>query len=123
MRATVRYFHSPDADLDSFVPDDPRHVGVLVQIMAGPADGPGLESFDVVVCTPSWLGEWTRTAGPTIGRHHLIVDRFDAEQVKTYLRAAVESEEADSWETLGERIGRIGKWEFEDYQGYGGRRE
>jgi hypothetical protein len=115
MKARVHHFHSPDADLDTYRPDDPAHVGILVQIMAGPADGPGAESFDVVVCTPSWIGERARTAGPTIGRHHLIVDRFDADQVRSYLVAAVEAEEAASWEALAERIGRIGKWEFEDY--------
>jgi Immunity protein 8 len=89
--------------------------GVLVQIMAGPADGPGSESFDVVVCTPSWLGELARRDGPITGRHHLIVDRFDADQVRSYLTAEVEAEEAPSWKALAERIGRIGKWEFEDY--------
>jgi Immunity protein 8 len=48
-------------------------------------------------------------------RHHLIVDRFDADQVRSYLTAEVEAEEAPSWKALAERIGRIGKWEFEDY--------
>jgi Immunity protein 8 len=115
MRARVHHLHSPDADLDSFVPADPGHVGILVQIMAGPADGPGTESFDVIVCTPSWLGDEARRSGPTIGRHHLIVDRFDTDQIRTYLTKVVEAEQGTSWETLAERIGRIGKWEFEDY--------
>ena len=105
----------PDADLDSYVPADPGHVGILVQIMAGPADGPGTESFDVIVCTPSRLGGEARRSGPTIDHHHLIVDRFDTDQVRRYLTKAVEAEEAVSREALAERIGRIGKWEFEDY--------
>jgi hypothetical protein len=71
MRAVVRRFHSPDADLDRYVPDDREDVGLLVQMLVGPAEKPGEESFDVVVCTPRWLDRWVREDGPLIGRHHL----------------------------------------------------
>ena len=116
MRATVRSLHSPDVDLDHFVPDDPEDVGVLIQVFVGPADGPGEESFDVVVCTPTWLTGWVRSHGPTIGRHHLVVEWYDFPQVRTFLTAAVEDEHGDTWVELAARIGRIGKWEFEDYR-------
>jgi hypothetical protein len=116
MRATVRHLHSPDVDLDAFEPEDPENVGILIQIIAGPADGPGEESFDVVVCTPRWLERWVRESGPVVGRHHLIVERFAATTIAHYLLTAVEAEEAPTWRELASRIGRLGKWEFEDYQ-------
>jgi hypothetical protein len=117
MRAAIRYLHSPDVDdLESFQPADPANFMLLVQVMAGPADGPGEESFDVVVCTPAWLAERVRSNGPVIGRHHLIVDTYDFTAIEDALTNAVESEEAPSWNELGERLGRIGRWEFEDYQ-------
>ena len=116
MRAAVRGFHSPDADLDSFVPQDPEDIGLLVQMVVGPAGKPGEESFDVVVCTPRWLDRCVGADGPLIGRHYLIVDRWDAARIRLYLTDAVESEEAPSWPELAARIGRIGKWEFEDYR-------
>lgn len=116
MKARVRRFHSPDADLNRYVPDDPEDVGLLVQIMAGPEDSQGEESFDVVVCTPRWLDRWVRADGPLIGRHHLIVERWDPPRVRLHLIEAVESLEAPTWPELAAKIGRVGKWEFEDYQ-------
>lgn len=115
MRARVRYLHSPDFDLETFTPDDPEDVGLLIQVIAGPADGPGDESFDVVVRTPRYLARETRDRGPLMGRHYLVVDRYDFGQIRRFLIGAVESEEASTWKDLGERLGRIGKWEFEDY--------
>ena len=116
MRATVRQFHSPDAELDTYLPNDPEDVGVLVQITAGPEGTPGADSFDIVVCTPRWLDRWIREYGPVIGRHHLIIERWDTAGVLRYLTRAVEAEEAPTWPELAARIGRLGKWEFEDYR-------
>lgn len=116
MRATVRRFHSPDVDLEPYVPDDPLDFGLLVQVMVGPAEGPGEESFDVVVCTPRWLERRVREDGPLSGRHHLIMERYDFARVRLYLTEAVESQEASTWAELAHKLARIGKWEFEDYQ-------
>ncbi len=110
MKAAIRYLHSPDVnDLESFQPADPEAFGLSVQVMAGPADGAGEESFDVV-CTPGWLAERVRSRGPLFGRHHVIFDAYDFDQIKAVLTDAVESEEAPTWNELGERLGRIGKW-------------
>jgi immunity protein 8 of polymorphic toxin system len=116
MKAAVRRLHSPDADLATFQPDDSEDVGVLVQVIAGPDDGPGEESFDVVVCTPRWLERRVRAEGPLVGRHHLVVARYDGPEVMRFLTAAVESEHAATWNELALRLGRIGMWEFEDYR-------
>jgi hypothetical protein len=117
MRATVRRFHSPDAlDLDSFVPNDPGDVAILIQAMVGPADEPGEESFDVVVCTPRWIERLVREGGPLLGRHNLIVEKFDSSEVREHLTRLIEAETAPTWEELATRIGRIGMWEFEDYR-------
>lgn len=68
MRAAIKAFHSPDVDpdpdLDHFTPADDADVGILVQLLVGPAGEQGEESFDVVVCTPRWL-EREPTGGTT----------------------------------------------------------
>lgn len=115
MRADIKRFQSPDVDLDSYVPLDLRNVGVLVQIMVGPENVSGEESFDIVVCTPRWLETWVAEDGPLIGRHHLIVDRWDYARIRLYLTTLVEGVDAPSWEELASRLGRFAKWEFEDY--------
>lgn len=64
--------HSPDfADLAAFQPEA-SSFGFLVQVIAGPNDHEGEESFDVIVCSPTWLSEQDV---PLIGRHHLIVNK------------------------------------------------
>lgn len=116
MRAAAKHFQSPDADLEAFVPGDVSDVGMLVQVMAGPADGPGEESFDVVVCTPKWIARQLRERGPVIGRHHLLVESWDWPRIRLFLTQAVEAPEAPTWSDLAAKIDRIGKWEFEDYK-------
>jgi Immunity protein 8 len=116
MKATVRRLHSPDVDLESFAPEDPEDFGLLVQLMVGPADGPGEESFDIVVCTPGWLARSVRNDGPLVGLHHLVVERYDPTRVRLYLTALVEEEEASTWPELALKINRIAKWEFADYR-------
>jgi hypothetical protein len=112
VRAVVRYLHSPDLELGTEAPPDPEDFEILVQVMAGPADGPGEESFDVVVCTPACLRRAVRK-GPVLGRHLLVVDRYDLDVIERFLVTAVEAARARSWPELGTLIGRIGKWEFE----------
>jgi hypothetical protein len=115
MKAKIKSFHSPDVDLATFWPDDPEDVGFLLQVLAGPADSPAEESFDLMVVTPRRLGRETRENGPLIGRHHLIVHRYDWGEIRAFLTRLFEAEIAPTWEELGTRLGRIGYWEFEDY--------
>jgi hypothetical protein len=79
----------------------------------GPRDGPGEESFDVMVCTPSWLSRTLLSKGPLVGRHFLILEQMDLSRVKSFLKGEVRT-----WTNLpgpgGGEIGRIGMWEFED---------
>lgn len=116
MRATVRSIHSPDEELETFAPQDPSEFGLFVHVLAGPDSGQGEESFDLMVCTPRWVERWVRDNGPLVGRHHLFVEAWDADRVRGYIREAVESEEAPTWSELAAKIGRLGRWEFEDYR-------
>ena|SRR5436190_20648510 len=114
MRAIVRRFHSPDLRPATKV--DVEDFAILMQMMVGPKDAEGEESFDVLVCSPQWVARRVREAGPLVGRHHLIVESFDLDFISKYLRNEIESLDEPTWERLANKIGRIGKWEFEDYQ-------
>jgi hypothetical protein len=74
MQAEIRHLLTPDIDPDTFVPDHPDRFMFLVDMPAGPAAGPGEESFQFEVCTPGWLHERARHDGPITGRHYVIVD-------------------------------------------------
>jgi hypothetical protein len=115
MRAKIRHILSPDLDLQSDTVEEPTNFGALLQLLVGPSDGPGEESFEVIVCTPEWLRREVKEKGPIIGRHYLFVERYNPSQIVRFLHGQVESLEAETWKALGEKIGRIGSWEFEDY--------
>ncbi|MEU8227906.1 immunity 8 family protein [Kribbella sp. NPDC048915] len=116
MKAVVRSVYSSDVDVESYVPDDPRDAGLWIRLLVGPADGEGEESFDVLVCTPAWLQRVVHEKGPQIGRHHLIVEELEVDEILTFLRHRFEEVEASTWDALAEKLGRIGYWEFEDYR-------
>ena len=115
MRAKLRYLYSPDVDpIESFRPIGA--FGVLVTAFVGPDDGPGHESFDFMLCTPEWFID-NRMNNPVVsGRHTVFVEHFDFPALEQFVRAFCESCEGASWPMVGEKVGRLGKWEFEDYR-------
>ncbi|WP_157548061.1 Imm8 family immunity protein [Micromonospora sp. ATCC 39149] len=115
MKAEIRHIVSPDVDMD--LPDlsCPSDFCALVQMTVGPKGELSGESFDIVVCTPAWIGRRVAEHGPLIGRHYLIVENFQPEAIKHFLYRQIDSLEGSSWLELAAKIGRIGRWEFEDY--------
>jgi hypothetical protein len=75
----------------------------------------GAESFDVTVCTPQWLAEHCPTDAILVGRHHLLVMEYDFARIQSYLRQPIETCVGETWEEVALQVGRLGKWEFEDY--------
>jgi len=119
MKAELKYLYSPDADdLAGYVPDDPDRFGLLIQAMVGPAGEDSYESFDLIVCTSSWLAELASERGPTMGRHHLIVSGYDYKEIEAFIRVYCSNCEGLTWNDVGPLVGRLGHWEFEDYREY-----
>ncbi len=111
----MRSVSSADADLDTYRPDDPLDAGVTVRFLVGPHDGPGEESFDVVLCTPRWLSGRVQVTGPLLVRHHVVMEPFDLRLGVEQVTRLMQSVSADDWAGVGEKLARIGQWEFEDY--------
>lgn len=119
MRAVIRRFEGVGREEPgTYISPSPDDDAFLLRMLVGPADGPGEESFDVLVCTAAWLAGTVAREGPQIGRHQLVVEKLDLEQAEQFLRRQIERLDASTWEGLAERIGRLGYWEFEDYQPY-----
>ncbi|MBT0993552.1 hypothetical protein KIN34_04540 [Cellulomonas sp. DKR-3] len=118
MRAELRGAHTLDdgRPVEEYHPADPADDGVRLRLLVGPADAPGEESFDVVVCTPRWIQRVADEHGPQIGRHLLVVSSLDLPAAVEFLAAHVASLEADDWAGLATELARVGYWEFEDYQ-------
>jgi hypothetical protein len=117
VRAVIKGFEGLGSEEpETYLSPDPRDDAFALRMLVGPPDGPGEESFDVVVCTPAWLTRVVSEEGPQIGRHRLIVESLDLQAAETFLRRQVERLEAPTWAELAAKIGRLGHWEFEDYQ-------
>lgn len=117
MRCALRRLHSPDAyDLATYSPPDPAHFGVLVQAMIGPLGGPGEESFDFVLCTPSWLASEVRERGLVWGQAHVIVDTYDYVLLRSAVEDACRTATGQDWDAIATMLGRKFRWEFEDYR-------
>lgn len=76
----------------------------------------GEESFDMLICTPQWLIANHTPSDIIIGRHYLIVFEYNYQRIYSKLQSLIEGFEASNWDEIGLVIGRLGKWEFEDYQ-------
>lgn len=118
MHARLHRLHSPDAtDLEQYQPPDAEHSGLLVQAMIGPEGQPGEESFDFLVCTPSWLAAVFRDKRYVFGRHYLFLPQYDYAVLEQALRQVCEQAVGENWQAVAANLSRYGKWEFEDYKG------
>lgn len=116
MKAQIRQLHSPDvARLEDHCPEQHDDFAILIQVLAGPAGAEGAESFDIEVVTPKRLAARIRETGPVGGRHLLIVNHYDYESIARWIERAVSSCEGSDWNEVAEKLGRFGRWEFEDY--------
>jgi len=115
MHAELKRLHSPDVpDLKNYSPEQPDIFGFLLQLIIGPADQAGEESFDVIVCTPEWLKQ--RYANRIVlGENHLIVPRFDYAQIEKFVSDFIKRCNGQTWNEIAQKLCRLGKWEFEDY--------
>jgi hypothetical protein len=84
-------------------------------MLIGPEGEPGQESFDVMVCTPRWILETYAGDEILIGRHMIIVFEYDFGRLKAFLEKRVGEIAGDRWKDLAHYLGRLGRWEFEDY--------
>jgi hypothetical protein len=90
----------------------------LLQIIAGPADDEGEESFDVELCTPKWISNTYTENDLIVGRHMMIVLRYDFRLIEKNIRQLVSECEGNNWNEVANKLGRIGRWEFEDYNAH-----
>jgi hypothetical protein len=103
-------------DLESVTPIEPTYVGESIRVLAGPVGEPGEESFDLLVCTPAWLANEVSFTGHIVGRHHLIIERWEAARVREVVSNLFTREQGKDWHELALRLSRLGHWEFEDFQ-------
>jgi Immunity protein 8 len=117
VKAVVQAVHSPDSELETFVPADAASFALLVEVTVGSDDdSPGGDIFSLIVCTPGWLASKVAQSGSYVPRHHLVVGWWDWSPIRSAIVENIEREDAPTWAELAERVGRFAHWEFEDYR-------
>jgi hypothetical protein len=105
---------TPDIDPDTHVPDDPENFAFLVEMIAGPSNGPGDEQFQFIVCTAGYLAEQVRRRGPMPGHHLVIVDRYHWPTIKEYFERLVTRVWGADWREVARKLSRHSIYEFEE---------
>ncbi len=121
IQAELHYLHSPDVpdlDMATYAPEDSTYFLILVQAMIGSRGEPGEDSFDFIVCTPRWLETTLSQDEFVFGRHYLIVPRYDYYLIWQAIEDLCNRTDGPDWTTIGNKLGRYGQWEFEDYRDY-----
>jgi hypothetical protein len=115
IRPELKRLHSPDVfDMSNHGIDPKMPFCVLVQAMFGPEPGKGEEAFDFLVCNPLWISMCAKE-GPVFGRHHMIVEEFNIEDIRKILIRLSCDIIGGTWEFVANQLSRYGRWEFEDY--------
>lgn len=117
MKAVLKALISPDAqNLAEYIPPDKASFGLLFQLLIGPEGEEGFESFQTVVCTPKWLTDTHGKDEVVIGRHYLIVFAYNFERIMEEIQAFLDTCTGETWHEVALKVGRLGYWEFEDYE-------
>jgi len=101
--------------LETFCPEDEGCFGFLLQAIIGSEHEDSEESFEMQVCTPSWLASKNGDEEVLFGRHLLIVFEYDRRRIEARIRKYCERCVAENWEDISVMLGRVGRSEFEDY--------
>jgi hypothetical protein len=113
---------------DRVVLEDPGHFGVQAQVFIGEPGDEASDSFDLIVCSPSWfaeraarddwedlayrLTEMPRTVFPGAGVWFM--RRWDQRAFEAALAAiCTAASGGPDWGAVASRIGRLIPWEFE----------
>jgi len=116
MMAGVRgVFTMEMEDLETYRPGDSENFRVDVRVVVGAKGKKGADCFDLHVFTPKWLSERCEKEGFVNGRHSFIVNYYDAKFIKQLITRFIEKCDGPSWQELAQKVGRLGRWEFEDF--------
>ena len=116
MKANLRSLSTSDGNpLADITAEDPNNFAIAVRAFIGPRDGPGEESFDLLVVAPAWLAEHPGEKGVRWGRHLLILNRWDASVVGRAISDIVGRVEGRTWPEVSAALSCFADWEFDNY--------
>lgn len=116
MKPVIKAILSPDIeDLADYLPEEADNFGFLLQLLIGPENEQGMESFQVMVCTPKWFAGRYANDSFVLGRYHLMVFKYDYDALIGFITLNVANSRGENWQEIGNKLSRFAYWEFEDY--------
>lgn len=118
MKAILREIYSLELEdqFEHYWPDDVAHFGTWIRLMIGPENEQGTESFDILVCTTTWLAEQCAAKKCVWGQHMLIVFEYDLQCIQAEIRRYVSSCTGKDWMSIVQKLRYMGAWGFENYE-------
>jgi hypothetical protein len=83
-----------------------------LELQIGIVGQPGADLFHLWVCSISWLEQQTF---PHLGQWLIIVERFDAQKLESFISATVRGTSGATKDELFVKLSRFASWEF-DYK-------
>ncbi len=117
MKAKLIELYSPTIDdLANYIPENVEKFCIFIQVFVGIEGQKGEESFDLNIFTPKWLLSNYKKNEIIIPKHSIIVFEYNFERIFHKIKQLIESCSGNSWDEIAQKVGQIGRWEFEDYQ-------
>jgi hypothetical protein len=116
MKPIIQYIEQNGQELEDFNPEIRDNFWCYLSIRIGFDDEEGSSDFGFQVGTPRAFDHRGQHEGPIWGRHHLIVNFFDATEIRTAVEKKVAECARSTVEETNLILSRFFHWEFEDYQ-------
>ena len=116
MKAEIKFIESPDVDIENFSFSSHLPFCVFIEVMIGPSNEAGSESFGFEFCNTEWLNEYLRESHYFEGRYRIVVKELNNKLVVNILQNLIDSIVAESWTEFTSRFSKLGYWEFENYK-------
>ena len=115
MKAEIKdYSRTGNEDLSSYEPEDKQVFMFTLLLSIGVKGQEGADFFEVDVVSPGYLEQLNRP--PFFIRHTILAINYDVPTVVALITKYVDGLEEESWEKLVNKIGRMARWEYEDYR-------
>ena len=112
----MHYWNSEDESEGVFHPKEEDNFCFNFQFTVGEGGVDFGDSYQILICTPKWIMENERDKEIINMRHRLIVFEYNLEKIVSYVKKYIARCSGQNYDEIAPKIGRLGFWEFEDYQ-------
>ncbi len=102
--------------LENYRPEIDENFLINVNLRIGPTDQDGAHDYILTVCSVRRLSHIIDKEGSVCGRHMLILNRFDANEIRGFIDKVIRKSDRSNFEESSNILARFFAWEYEDYQ-------